>query len=114
VVLVEIGLLGTFTVRIDGVELLPGRWQRRTAAALVKLLALQPQTMLHRDRVIDALWPDVEFDTALPRLHKAAHFARQVLGSRQALVLKDETVALSRAPRCRSTSPPSTQRPMPR
>jgi DNA-binding SARP family transcriptional activator/tetratricopeptide (TPR) repeat protein len=94
VVRVEIGLLGTFTVGIDGVELPPDRWHRRSAAALVKLLALQPRTRLHRDRVIDALWPDVDLDTALPRLHKAAHFARHVLGSREAVVLKEEVVAL--------------------
>ncbi len=91
---VEIGLMGTSTVGIDGVQLPPDRWHRRNAAALVKLLALQPRMRLHRDRVIDALWPDVDLGDAVPRLHKAAHFARQMLGSREAVVLKDEAVAL--------------------
>jgi len=77
VVRVDIGLLGGFTVGIDGVALPAGRWHRRHAAALVKLLALSPRARLHRDRVIDALWPEVGPDTALPRLHKAAHYARQ-------------------------------------
>jgi DNA-binding SARP family transcriptional activator/tetratricopeptide (TPR) repeat protein len=91
---VEIGLMGAFTLGIDGVEVPPDRWHGRGAAALVKLLALQPRTRLHRDRVIDALWPDVDLDSAVPRLHKAAHFARQVLGSREAVVLREEAVAL--------------------
>ena len=35
---------------------------------------------MHRERVIDALWPDVDVDDAAPRLHKAAHYARRSLG----------------------------------
>ena len=34
-----------------------GAWSRRHAAALVKLLALSPGGRLHRDRVVDTLWP---------------------------------------------------------
>jgi DNA-binding SARP family transcriptional activator len=94
VVRVEIGLLGGFTVSIEGVALPAGQWRRRHAAALVKLLALAPRARLHRDRVIDALWPELDLDAALPRLHKAAHFAREALRSRNAVVLKDETVSL--------------------
>ena len=88
------GLLGGFTVVIDGVAVSADHWRRRHAAALVKLLALSPQARLHRDRVIDALWPDVGLDGALPRLHKASHFARDALGAREAVVVKDDTVSL--------------------
>ena len=91
---VEIDLLGGFVVTVDGVAKPAAQWHRRHAAALVKLLALAPRARLHRDRVIDALWPDVGLDVALPRLHKAAHFARQALDSRDAVVLKDEVVSL--------------------
>ena len=55
-------------------------WRRRQAASLVKLLALAPRRTLHREQVIDALWPDTAIDDAGPRLHKAAHFARRVAG----------------------------------
>ena len=51
---------------------------------------------MHRERVIDALWPDVDLDAALPRLHKAAQYARR-RSPRQpgdAVVLKGEPVAL--------------------
>jgi DNA-binding SARP family transcriptional activator/tetratricopeptide (TPR) repeat protein len=91
---VGIALLGGFAVSIDGVTLPHDQWKRRQAAALVKLLALAPRGRLHRDRVVDALWPECGLDAALPRLHKAAHFARQALGSRDAVVLRDEVVAL--------------------
>ena len=91
---VEIALLGGFLVAIDGVPVPEDRWRHRPGATLVKLLALAPRARLHRDRVLDALWPDVDPTVALPRLHKAAHFARQALGCRDALVLKEEVVSL--------------------
>jgi DNA-binding SARP family transcriptional activator len=60
----------------------------------VKLLALSPGGRLHRDRVVDALWPDLTLDIALPRLHKAAHYARRALGDRDAIVVRGDVVAL--------------------
>ena len=43
-------------------------WRRRQAAALVKLLALAPRRTLHREQVIDALWPEIPIEEAAPRL----------------------------------------------
>ena len=91
---VEIDLLGGFAVRVDGRPIPAADWRRRKAAALVKLLALAHRHTLHREQVIDALWPDTAIDDAGPRLHKAAHFARRVLGNSSALVLSGETVWL--------------------
>ncbi|RZU15739.1 DNA-binding SARP family transcriptional activator [Kribbella rubisoli] len=87
-------LLGGFVVLVNGAPITADRWTRRGAAALVKLLALSPDGRLHRDRVVDALWPELTVDVALPRLHKAAHYARGVLGDRDAVVLKGEVIAL--------------------
>ena len=90
---VEIGLLGGFEVRVGGTTVPAEEWRRRNAAALVKLLALAPGRQLHRERVIDALWPDVPVDDAAPRLHKAAHYARRALGERS-IVLTGAGVTL--------------------
>ncbi len=91
---VEIDLLGGFAVRVDGRAVAPGEWRRRQAAALIKLLALAPCRTLHRERVLDALWPGTAIEDAAPRLHKAAHFARRSLGDPRALVLTGDTVSL--------------------
>jgi DNA-binding SARP family transcriptional activator len=91
---VEIDLLGGFAVRVDGRPIPATEWRRRHAASLVKLLALTPRRTLHREQVIDALWPDAAIDDAGPRLHKAAHFARRSLGNSSALVLSGDTVSL--------------------
>jgi DNA-binding SARP family transcriptional activator len=91
---VEIDLLGGFAVRVDGRPVPAGEWRRRQAASLVKLLALAPRRTLHREQVIDALWPHMSIYDAGPRLHKAAHFARRSLGDPRALVLSGDTVSL--------------------
>lgn len=91
---VEIAMLGGFTVRVDGEPVDASAWERRQATTLVKLLALAPGRQLHREQCLDAIWPDLGIDEAAPRLHKAAHYARKALGSRDAIVLRRETVLL--------------------
>jgi DNA-binding SARP family transcriptional activator len=91
---VEIGLLGGFTLHVDGRPVAATAWRRRNAAALVKVLALQPGRRMLRDRLIDVLWPDLTVEVAAPRLHKAAHYARAAIGVQDAVVLVDEQVRL--------------------
>jgi DNA-binding SARP family transcriptional activator len=91
---VEITLLGRFEVSVDGTVTPERGWQRRTAAALVKVLALAPGQRLHREQVIDVLWPDEAPADAAPKLHKAAHFARRAAGRHDAVVLRNDIVQL--------------------
>ena len=99
---VAITLLGGFAVTVDGRAVDPSHWRRRPAANLVKLLALAPDRRLHREQVIDALWPDVAVADAAPRLHKAAHFARRALGPDAIAVDRRRGAAAPRARRWRS------------
>ena len=92
--LVDVRLLGGFEVIVDGRLVPPAEWRRRNAAAVVKVLSLTPGHRLHREHLIDLLWPDVALDDAGPRLHKAAHYARTALGERDAVVLREDLVAL--------------------
>jgi DNA-binding SARP family transcriptional activator len=89
----RIQLLGDFSVEVDGRFIPSTAWTRRHAAALVKLLALRPGRQLHRERVLDSLWPDLGVEKAAPQLYKAAHFSRRLLGS-DAIVLRGEVVTL--------------------
>ncbi|MDX6301037.1 MAG: hypothetical protein QOF53_2251 [Nocardioidaceae bacterium] len=91
---VQIRLLGGFQVTEDGVPVTSEAWTRRYAASLVKLLALSRDRRLHREQVIEALWPGVPAEAVGPRLHKAAHYARRILGDDAAVVLRNEVVAL--------------------
>jgi DNA-binding SARP family transcriptional activator/tetratricopeptide (TPR) repeat protein len=91
---VQVKLLGGFRVARDHVPVAAEVWGRRQAAQLVQLLALTPDRQLHREQVIDALWPGLAADAAGPRLHKAAHYARRALGDADAVTLRHELVGL--------------------
>ena len=91
---VEISLLDAFAVQIDGTPVADAAWARRDAAALVKVLALAEGRRLHREQLLDRLWPELDVDGAGPRLHKAAHYARRAMDRPNAIVLRDEMVAL--------------------
>jgi pimeloyl-ACP methyl ester carboxylesterase/DNA-binding SARP family transcriptional activator len=92
---VDIRMLGTFAVAVDGAALPASAWSQRRAADLVKLLALAPGHRLARDVVLESLWPHLEPQAAASSLHKAAHFARRALGARDGLVLAGGAVALA-------------------
>jgi two-component SAPR family response regulator len=55
---VRIWLLGGFRVSVGSRTIEEGAWRLRKAAALVKLLALASGHRLHREQVMDILWPD--------------------------------------------------------
>ena len=44
---------------------------------MVKLLALAPGHRLHREQLMESLWPDLDPDAAGANLRKALHFARR-------------------------------------
>lgn len=92
--IVGIRMLGGFGVTVDDVPVPADAWARRHAAWLVQLLALSSDRRLHREQVVDALWPGLSLEAAGPRLHKAAHYARRALGGSDAVVLRNDVVAL--------------------
>ncbi|MGZ4480448.1 MAG: AfsR/SARP family transcriptional regulator, partial [Nocardioidaceae bacterium] len=77
---INIRLLGGFSVGRARGDVPAEAWNRRGAAALVKLLALADGRRMHREQVMDALWPDAPPASAANRLHKAAHFVRRATG----------------------------------
>jgi predicted ATPase/DNA-binding SARP family transcriptional activator len=77
----RIQLLGQFRVRVGLRWIEDAAWRRRKAAAIVKLLALAPQHRLHREQLMDLLWPDFEPQAAASNLRTTLHAARRVLVS---------------------------------
>jgi DNA-binding SARP family transcriptional activator len=74
-------LLGGFRAEVGGQAVPERRWHRRKACSLVKLLALAPRHRLHREQLMDILWPGLPPDAAGANLRKAVHFARQAIGT---------------------------------
>ncbi len=75
----DVRLLGGFALRV-GDQLVPATvWRQRRAAAIIKLLALEPGHRLHREQLLETLWPDRDPESAANNLRVALHHARQGL-----------------------------------
>jgi len=72
-------LLGVFTVELGARALSAKAFPRRKAQQLVKLLALQTGGRMHRDQVVEALWPHLSPDAGAHQLHNALSQARAAL-----------------------------------
>ncbi|WP_344172331.1 AAA family ATPase [Kribbella lupini] len=72
--------LGGFRLELDGQAV---HWPplRPRARALLLLLAIHPGRDLHRERLIDALWPDAPTEAGPHRLQVAASNVRQCLAA---------------------------------
>jgi DNA-binding SARP family transcriptional activator len=73
----RVGLLGGFRVERVGAARPVSGWQRRSAKTLIKLLATYPRHALHREQILEILWPDVDVESALNSFGKALHAARR-------------------------------------
>ena len=65
----RIHLLGRFHVSVDGSNVDDSRWQRRHAKTLVKILALEPRHQIHREQLMELLWPESATDAATNSLN---------------------------------------------
>ena len=93
----RVRLLGGFALAVDGRPVEEGTWRLRKARTLVKLLALAPGQRLHREQVIELLWPNRAPAAAANNLHQALHVARRQLGGgsdRRRLRLEHDTLTL--------------------
>src|SRR5574341_1890455 len=75
----RIFLLGQFAVERNGVLLPPEVWRRRRPADLLKVLALAPDRAMHREELIDKLWPDKDLNSGANNLHRGLYDLRQIL-----------------------------------
>ena len=89
-----IHLLGGFAVEVDGQTVPSSAWKHRRGAELLKLLALASGHRLHREQVMDTLWPDLSPDAAGTNLRKATHHLRRALGTPDPVVVDGGFVAL--------------------
>jgi DNA-binding SARP family transcriptional activator len=95
---VRIRLLGGFDVQVDDVAVPADVWRLNKARSLLKLLALAEGNRLHRDAIVEALWPELGAVAGTNNLHQALHAARRALAmagaSAGVLLLRDGVVSL--------------------
>lgn len=76
---VEIGLLGPFSLRIDGREVAAEVWKSKKALTLLKYLASRHGQRVSSDALIELLWPDQIHVDIQRNLHTAVWFVRRTL-----------------------------------
>src|SRR5215203_5018106 len=96
---VRVKLLNSFLVSIGPRIIAEDEWRLSKSAALVKLLALSPGHRLHREQVIDVLWPRLKPRAAYNNMRQALYSARQTFGpdpnyATRYLSLRKEQLAL--------------------
>jgi DNA-binding SARP family transcriptional activator len=96
---VRVWLLGGFRISVGCREIGENEWPLKKAAGLAKLLALSPGHRLHREVVMDRLWPDLGSRAAANNLRGAVHVLRRVLAphpakSAEYVSLRDEDIVL--------------------
>src|SRR5687767_9224693 len=98
---VRLRLLGGFSVWVGSRAVSEGAWHLRKAKSLLKLLALAPGHALHREQLMDLLWPELGKRAATNNLRDSLHAARTALASdpvaaSRYLASKEERIALCR------------------
>jgi predicted ATPase/DNA-binding SARP family transcriptional activator len=95
----DISLLGAFSVTVGGRVIPDDAWRLRKAKTLIKLLALAPERRLHADRATELLWTGRDRVSARNNLHQAIFAARRALDSaglegRDRLELHEDVITL--------------------
>lgn len=99
--LLEVRCLGEFSVRHQGREITPSLAERTSSMAweLLAFLAAQPDGAAPREKLVAALWPDIDLDHALQRMYTAMSRLRAIL-ARQVPGVTTEVVRCERSGRC--------------
>ena len=93
---IRIRLLGGFAASVEAEPVAESAWRLRKGRELVKLLALAPGNRLHREQLIDALWPELGASAGANNLNQAVHAARRALGA-EAIQARDGLLELHAA-----------------
>ncbi len=93
---VKVFTLGGFKFIVDGKPIVfSGKVQKKPLEMLKALIAFGG-TSVGEERIIDALWPDAEGDTALSSFKTTLHRLRQLLGKEEMIQLREGRVSLDR------------------
>jgi predicted ATPase/DNA-binding SARP family transcriptional activator len=100
----RIFLLGSFRGERDGAPIPDAAWSRPKVKKLLKLLALQPGHWLHKEQVMDYLWPELEVTAARDNLYRTLYLLRRALetdlpraSASRFITLAEEVVSLGPA-----------------
>jgi predicted ATPase/DNA-binding SARP family transcriptional activator len=102
---IELKVLGAFAVHAKSLTLGATQIKLRSAQRLLQMLALAPRHELHRDDVLERLWPETEPRVGVNRLHHTLHVLRSAFAKaglpRETPVVTLSAGTLALSPACR-------------
>ncbi len=75
----QILTLGKFGLTASGHGIMVDKWKRRQAVTLLKILVTNLDRPVHRERILDCLWPDVDEERGWGRLKVTMYYLRTQL-----------------------------------
>lgn len=75
----QVFALGKFGLAINGGGLAVDKWKRKQAVTLLKYLVTQLDRPVHRERILECLWPDVDEQRGWGRLKVTLYYLRTQL-----------------------------------
>jgi DNA-binding SARP family transcriptional activator len=75
----QIFALGSFGLAAGGRSVAVERWKRKKAVTLLKYLVTHIDRPVHRERILDCLWPDVDEHRGWGRLKVTIYYLRRQL-----------------------------------
>ena len=75
----QVFALGKFGLAINGTGLAVDRWKRRQAVTLFKYLVTRLDRPVHRERILECLWPNVDEERGWGRLKVTLYYLRTQL-----------------------------------
>ncbi len=95
---ISIRMLGTFQLLNGDSISIDSAWRPAKATALVKILALERGRSMHRDQLIDLLWPEADAEAGSSSFYKNLHHLRNAMraaGAPDLIALNRGAVSLS-------------------
>ena len=92
----RIFLLGSFRVCMGRGSSDGRTWRLRKAVTMLQILSMTPGHHLHRDQLIDLLWPDTSPETAYNKFHQVLYIARRNLEELEPRVQGTDILKLNR------------------
>lgn len=102
-VALRVRLLGGFEVAVGDRVIPDFTWRTQKARNLFKILCLAPDHQLHREQIIDFLWPELAPEAAAGNLRSTLHAVRRALeperasGAESSLTLRRDVLRLDPA-----------------
>ena len=79
----EITLLGAFSLKLGGTEIMAKEFHRSKVKTMLVYLALEMPGSIHRENLIDRMWEDLDHEHAIDNYYTTGSLLRKAIGQKK-------------------------------